>query len=247
MLRIDNLAGADRMEIKGFVGVSLSDWDGKVSSVIFLPHCNLRCPFCYNKNLVLHPEEMLTIPFVQVGNYLEANRKWIDGVVITGGEPTLHEDLLLLCEKIKKIGFEVKVDTNGTNPQVICRLIERRLVDSVAMDVKAPLNKEKYSAACGLNATPFLKRINETIKILLTDAVECEFRTTMVPTLHQLEDVEGICQAIKGCKKYALQNFKSEVETLNPKYQNLKPFSQVQMEDFLQAAKRIVLNTIVRG
>jgi pyruvate formate lyase activating enzyme len=235
------------MEIKGFVGVSLSDWDGKVSSVIFLPHCNLRCPFCYNKNLVLQPEEMPTIPFVQVENYLEANQEWIDGIVITGGEPTLHGDLLLLCEKIKKAGFEVKVDTNGTNPRVISRLIERRLVDSVAMDVKAPLNKDKYSSACGLNATPFLERINETIKILLTDVVEYEFRTTVVPKLHRLEDVEGICQAIKSCKKYALQNFKSEVETINPKYQNLKPFSQAQMEDFQQTAKKFVPNTVFRG
>jgi len=235
------------MEIKGFVGVSLSDWDGKVSSVIFLPNCNLRCPFCYNQRLVLHPEKIPTIPFVQVENYLEANREWIDGVVITGGEPTLHQDLSFLCKKIKKTGFDVKVDTNGTNPRIICELIERQLVDSVAMDVKAPLNKEKYSAACGLNATPFLERINETIKILLTDAVEHEFRTTMVPTLHQLEDVEGICQAIKGCKKYALQNFKSEVETINPEYQNLKPFSKTQMEDFLRIAKKTVPNIIFRG
>lgn len=235
------------MEIKGFVGVSLSDWDSKVSSVIFLPRCNLRCPFCYNKSLVLHPEEMPTIGFVQVEDYLEANKKWIDGVVITGGEPTLHEDLPLLCEKIKKRGFEVKVDTNGTNPEVICGLIEGRFVDSVAMDIKAPLNKGKYSNACGLNAASFLDRINETIKILLTDAVEYEFRTTLVPTLHQLEDVEKICQAIKDCKKFALQNFKSEVETVNPKYQNLKPFSKTQMEDFLRTAKKTVPNAILRS
>lgn len=235
------------MEIKGFVGVSLSDWDGKVSSVIFLPHCNLRCPFCYNKSLVLHPEKMPTIPFVHVENYLEANQEWIDGVVITGGEPTLHQDLPLLCKKIKKAGFDVKVDTNGTNPKVIRTLIEERLVDSAAMDVKAPLNQKKYSAACGLNATPFLERINQTIKILLTDAIKYEFRTTVVPTLHQPEDVEGICQAIKGCKKYALQNFKSEVETINTKYQNLKPFSKRQMGNFLRIAKRAVPNTIFRG
>jgi pyruvate formate lyase activating enzyme len=235
------------MEIKGFVGVSLSDWDGKVSSVIFLPHCNLRCPFCYNKNLVLHPEEMLTIPFVQVENYLEANQKWIDGVVITGGEPTLHKDLLLLCEKIKKADFDVKVDTNGTNPKMIGELIDKRLIDFVAMDVKAPLNKDEYSAACGLSVVPFLEKINETIKILLTDVVKYEFRTTVVPTLHRLEDVEGICQAIKGCEKYALQSFKSEVETINPKYQNLKPFSQAQMEGFLQTARKIVPNTVFRG
>ncbi len=235
------------MEIKGFVGVSLSDWDGKVSSVIFLPRCNLRCPFCYNQSLVLHPENRPTIAVGQIESYLETNQMWIDGVVITGGEPTLHEDLRLLCERIKKIGLEVKVDTNGTNPAIISSLIRKQVVDYVALDVKAQLIEEKYSEACGVDAKSFLGKIRETIQILLDGSVGYEFRTTVVPTLHQMEDIEKICQAIKGCKKYALQNFKSEVETLNPEYQNLKPFSQVQMEDFLQVAKRIVPNAIVRG
>jgi len=235
------------MEIKGFVGISLSDWDGKVSSVIFLPGCNMRCPFCYNKSLILHPEKMPTIANEQVENYLEKNRRWIDGVVITGGEPTIHEDLPILCDKIKKIGFGVKVDTNGTNPEMISKLIEKQFVNHVALDVKAPLTKEKYSEASGVNADSFLQEIKKTIRLLLNDAVEYEFRTTLVPTLHHTDDVEKICQTIKGCKKYALQNFKSDAETLNPKYQNLKPFSQTQMENFLQATKKIVPNTCIRG
>src|SRR3990170_4888248 len=124
------------MKIKGFVGVSLSDWDGKVSSVIFLPRCNLRCPFCYNQSLV------------PIESYLETNQMWIDGVVITGGEPTLHEDLGLLCERIKKIGLDVKVDTNGTNPAIISSIIQKQFVDYVALDVKAQLIEEKYSEVC---------------------------------------------------------------------------------------------------
>jgi len=235
------------MEIKGFVDISLSDWDGKVSSVMFLPSCNMRCPFCYNKSLVLHPEKMPTISQEEVGNYLETNRKWIDGIVLTGGEPTLHEDLSVLCEKIKKMGFEVKVDTNGTNPAMINGLIKNRLVDHVALDVKAPLITEKYSIASGVNANLFLQKIRQTIHILLSDAVEYEFRTTVIPTLHQTEDIEKICQTIKGCKKYALQNLKSNTETINPKYQDLKPFSKTQMDNFLQAAKKIVSNTTLRG
>jgi len=235
------------MEIKGFVAVSLSDWDSKVSSVIFLPGCNMRCPFCYNKNLVLHPEKMPIISLEHVENYLEANRKWIDGLVITGGEPTNQTDLPFLCERIKKLGFQVKVDTNGTNPAMINGLIRKQLVDYVALDVKAPLTEKKYSQVCGVDASSFLEKIKETIQILLDGEVEYELRTTMVPKLHQMEDIEKICQAIKGCKKYVLQNFKSDAETLDPKYQSLKPFSKMQMKNFLQTARKIVTNTVARG
>jgi len=235
------------LEIKGFVSISFSDWDGKVSSVIFLPGCNMRCPFCYNKSLVLYPERMPTISKEQIENYLRTNRKWIDGVVITGGEPTVHRDLPLLCREMKKIGFRIKVDTNGTNPTMISELIRKKLVDYVALDVKGPLTKEKYSTACGINATSFLKKIEKTIQVLLNDAVDYEFRTTVVPTIHHTGDIEKICQTLKGCEKYALQNFKSEAETLDSKYQSLKPFSKTQMDGFLQAAKKTVSNTVVRG
>jgi len=235
------------MKIKGFIDISLSDWDGRVSSVIFLPNCNMRCPFCYNKSLVLHPEKMPTIAQKQIEDYLETNRKWIDGVVITGGEPTLQTDLPIFCEKMKKMDLRVKVDTNGTNPTMIKRLTEQQLIDYIALDVKAPLTDEKYSVACGVNATPFLDNIRETIQILLKDALDYEFRTTLVPTLHQTEDLEKICKTIKGCRKYALQNFKSDTETINPKYQNLKPFFRTQMENFLQTAKKTISNTTIRG
>jgi len=218
-----------------------------VFSVIFLPGCNMRCPFCYNKSLVLEPDKMPAIPQEQIENYLETNRKWIDGVVITGGEPTLHRDLPFFCEKMKRMGFKVKVDTNGTNPAMISRLIGEQLIDYAALDVKALLTFEKYSEACGIDATPFLERISQTTQILLNSLIDYEFRTTLVPTLHQIEDIEKICQTIKGCKKYALQNFKSDAETLNPKYQDLKPFSKTQLDHFLQAAKRIIVNTILRG
>jgi len=234
------------MEIKGFIDVSLSDWDGKVSSVIFLPGCNFRCPFCYNTKLVLQPEAMPTTTLLQVEDYLEGNRKWIDGVVITGGEPTTHKELPSLCEKLKKMRFPVKVDTNGTNPAMIRKLVADQLVDCVALDVKAPLTEQEYSRATGVKAAPFIGRIRDTIQFLLEDNVDYEFRTTLVPTLHQTESIERICQAIKGCKKYMLQNFKSEVDTVDPKFKALQPFSVAQMEAFLQAAKKIIPNASLR-
>ncbi len=234
------------MEIKGFVDVSLVDWDGKVSSVIFLPRCNLRCPYCYNSSLVLHPETLPTIPFEEIESYLKKNLGWIDGVVVTGGEPTLHMDLPELCSKIKKLGFLVKVDTNGTNPAMVKKLIDEGLVDYVAMDIKAPLIETRYSEACGINAKNLLEKIEGTIDLLLKLGVEHEFRTTVVPTLHEKDDVEKMCQKIRGCRKYALQNFKGDVETINPKYKGLKPFTNEEMKIFLETAKRTIPNTILR-
>jgi len=235
------------MEIKGFIDISLVDWDGKVSSVIFLLGCNMRCPFCYNTTLVLRPQKMPTVSFEEIEDYLKRNRSWIDGVVITGGEPTIHQDLPNLCEKLKKLGFKVKVDTNGTHPSMIRELIHKRLVDYVAMDLKAPLNQEKYSKVCGTNTKNLLEKIEETIDILLGGDVEYEFRTTVVPTLHEKKDVEEICYRIGGCRKYVIQNFKSGVETISPKFKNLKPSSERKMKTFLKTAKKFIPNTILRG
>lgn len=235
------------MQIKGFIDTSFSDWDGKVSSVVFLPKCNFRCPFCYNKNLVLQPEAMPTVAYEQIKRYLEANKKWIDGVVVTGGEPTNHEDLPDLCSELKRMGYNVKVDTNGTNPAMIDKLIEDKLVDYVAIDLKAPLTEEEYSKASGVKAAGVLDRLKESIQILFGAKVDYEFRTTIVPTLHRVQDVKRICQAIKGCRKYALQTYKSGVETIDPGFQDLKPFSAVETKAFFEAARKIVPNAILRG
>lgn len=235
------------MEIKGFINISLVDWDGKVSSVIFLPNCNMRCPFCYNTTLVLQPDKLPTIPFEHIEKSLQKNRGWIDGVVVTGGEPTIHDDLPALCEKMKALDFSIKLDTNGTNPNMIKELIDKRLVDYVALDVKGPLTQEKYSRAVGVDANLLLRKIEETIDILLRGEVEYEFRTTVVPTLHENRDIEEICRRIRGCRKYVIQNFKSDVEIIDPRFKNLKPFSKVEMNAFFVIAKTLVPNTILRG
>jgi pyruvate formate lyase activating enzyme len=234
------------MEIKGFVDISLVDWDEKVSSTIFLANCNMRCPFCYNAALVLHPEKLRTIPFEEIAEYLERNREWLDGVVITGGEPTIHSDLPNLCEKIKKLGFAVKIDTNGTNPTLIRELINKKLVDYIALDIKAPLEQDKYYSTIGINTPNLLNKISETISILQTSQIDYEFRTTLVPTIHKEKDIEEICQRIRNCKKYVLQNYKTDVETVNPSFSSLKPFSQEELKTFLKIARKIIPNTILR-
>jgi len=235
------------MEIKGFIGISLIDWDGMVASVIFLPGCNMRCPFCYNVDLVLHPERLRTIPWEEIEEYLKKGAGFIDGVVILGGEPTIHPDLPELCSRIKKLGLLVKLDTNGMNPEMMEKLINEGLVDYVAMDIKAPLDERKYSTASGVNVRKLLKRVQRAIELLMEGRVEYEFRTTVVPTLHTPEDITQICQAIRGCKKYVIQRFKGNVETLKPDFGKLKTFSDEEMKEFLRLAKKIIPNTFLRG
>lgn len=247
--RLPNLKVLERklMEVKGFIDISLVDWDGKVSSIIFLPKCNMRCPYCYNAHLVLHPDKLPNIPFEEIEDYLKKNKGWIDGVVITGGEPTIHKDLPKICQRIKGLGLLVKLDTNGTNHAMMRELMDKRLVDYVAMDVKAPLTEEKYSKASGVSAKNLLEEIGETIDVLVNSGVDYEFRTTVVPNLHKEGDIKEICRKIRGCKKYAIQNYKTDVETIDPDFKNLKPFSEKEMETFLKTAKKFVSNTIVRG
>ena len=236
------------MEMKGFIDLSLVDWDGKLSSVIFLPNCNFRCPFCHNTTLVLHPERGETVPFERVDDYLKKQRGWIDGVCITGGEPTLHSDLPDLCSKLKEMGFLVKIDTNGTNPMMMKKLMEGGLIDYIAMDIKAPLTVEKYSRAAGINAEKLLGKVKETMRILLESKMDYEFRTTVVPTLHEEEDMREICDGVRGCRKYVLQKFDVSLgkTTIDPDFSKLKPFTDKEMKRFLTIAQKLLPNVKLR-
>jgi pyruvate formate lyase activating enzyme len=236
------------MEIKGFIDVSFVDWDGKISSVIFLPNCNFRCPFCHNLNLVFNPEKLDTIPFGYIKNQLNRQRGWTDGVCITGGEPTLHSDLPDLCSQLKEMGFLVKVDTNGTNPSMLKKLINNGLINYVAMDIKAPLIVEKYSKATGVNTEKLLEEVKESVEILLGSIMDYEFRTTVVPILHEKDDIKQICHSVVGCKKYVLQKFDVSLgkETINPKFIKLKPFTDEKMQKFLTVAQKIIPNAKLR-
>jgi pyruvate formate lyase activating enzyme len=236
------------LDVKGFVDLSFVDWDGKVSSVLFLPNCNFRCPFCHNTNLVLNPETIETIPFEYLDSQLNNQKGWIDGVCITGGEPTLHSDLPELISKIKQMGFLIKLDTNGTNPVMLNELLNKNLLDYVAMDVKAPLTVEKYSKAIGVNAEKLLENVKESISLLMNSSIEYEFRTTVVPTLHDSYDIKQICQSLKGCKKYVLQKFDVNIgqTVLDPTF-TTKTITNDEIESFLEVAKGIIPNIKVRG
>ena len=193
------------MEIKGFIETSLIDWDGKIASVIFLPGCNFRCPFCHNSQLVQKPEELPTVEWESVESRLSRHRGWVDGVVVTGGEPTIHGELPSLLRALKELGLRTKLDTNGYLPEVLRHLIDSGLVDYVAMDIKAALD-ERYSKAAGIRANS--KLIEASIALIMGSGLDYEFRTTVVPLFMRKGDIKLIGQSIKGARLWALQQFK---------------------------------------
>jgi pyruvate formate lyase activating enzyme len=208
-------------EIKGFLETSFMDWSGKVCSVLFLPHCNFRCPYCHNHPLVFHPEQYHSVPLEDILPRLHSFEGWIDGVCITGGEPTLHSDLPILIGEIKQNGFSVKLDTNGSNPQVLENLIKSREIDFVSMDVKAPLDPFSYRRSTGVPVD--LNSILRSIEILKRGEVEYEFRMTVVPGLHREEDVKNLGLQLRGGQRFVLQNFNPE-NPLDPSFKNILPY-----------------------
>jgi pyruvate formate lyase activating enzyme len=210
-------------EIKGFLETSFLDWPGKLCSVIFLPRCNFRCPYCHNHPLVFHPERYPSIPFEDILDRLHSFRDWIDGVCITGGEPTLQVDLPLLIREIKRNGFLVKLDTNGSNPQVLEDLLKAEEIDFVSMDVKAPLDPFSYRCSIGLSMD--LDLILRSIEILKKGKVEYQFRMTVVPGLHREEDIKTLGDQLRVGQKFVLQNFNPE-NPLDPSLKEILPYDQ---------------------
>jgi pyruvate formate lyase activating enzyme len=209
------------IEIKGFLETSFVDWRGKISSVVFLPHCNFRCPYCHNHGLVCHPQQYLAVPLEDILHRLLSLRDWIDGVCITGGEPTLHADLPLLIRKIKQHGFLVKLDTNGSNPQMLEQLIAGGEIDAVSMDVKAPLDAFSYRRTVGCPVD--IDLISASIDLLKRGRVEYEFRMTVVPGLHREEDVKLVGSQLRAGRRLILQNFNPE-NPLDPLMKNTRPY-----------------------
>ena len=176
--------------IKGFIETSFSDWPGKVAAVLFLPSCNFRCLYCHNHYLVVLPEKYPDFPLGEIAEKLRQCRGWIDGVCITGGEPTLHPWLPALIRYLKGaaglvpagVPLGIKVDTNGTRPEVLQSLLAEGLLDFVALDIKAPLEAARYARIAGVPmGRDELGRIQESIQILLRSEIDNEFRTTLVP------------------------------------------------------------------
>jgi pyruvate formate lyase activating enzyme len=233
------------LEIKGFIESSFLDWDGKVVSTLFLPHCNFRCPFCHNAGLIEKPDEYETVPLERIETFLLRNKDFIDGVCLTGGEPAMHKDrgLFEFMRQIKDHGFQIKLDTNGTDPELLKRAGDEKLVDYIAMDIKGPLD-ERYDGLSGIKTD--LKRIIQSIEVITKHGMPYEFRTTAVPTLLEVKDIEAIAEFISGARKFVLQQFVPE-HCWNESLRSVKPYSREQLEEMVEAARPHVLNTLLRG
>lgn len=223
--------------IKGFLETSLVDWPGKISSVVFLPHCNFRCPSCHNHDLVLNPDRVPNIPLSYVLQQIKKYKGWIDGVCITGGEPTLFPDLVQLIKHFRNEQMLIKLDTNGSHPEVLEQLIQDHLVDYVAMDVKAPLDQESYSHCCGVSVD--LEKVKQSICLLQKNLLGYEFRITVVPDLLRREDLLTLAHELKGSARLTLQNF-NPTHPLNPEFKELKPYTDQEIKEMQEETNQIL-------
>ncbi len=206
------------MRIGGFVKNSLVDWEEKVAAVIFTKGCNFRCGYCHNPSLVL-PElidKTEDIDEKEVLDFLVEKNNWLDGVVVTGGEPTIHRDLPEFLEKIKSLGYSLKLDTNGTNPSMLQKIIKNKLADYIAMDVKILPEKSLYAKITGIQVTAdIIEKIMSSILLLNNSAIEVEFRTTIIPGIHDEAAVKLIHTLLGKNKKYRTNQYRdgSTIET----------------------------------
>ncbi len=232
------------MIIGGLEKLTLLDYPGHLAAIIFTSGCNFRCHFCYNPELVIpkkkiegeNKEGSKIINNEDLLLFLKERFGKLEAVVISGGEPTLHADLPKFIKKIKDIGYLVKLDTNGTNPEMLKSLIDNSLIDYVAMDIKA--GPDDYEDVVGVKLD--FKNIEKSVKIIMTSNLPYEFRTTLVPGLVDESKFLAMASVIKGSKNWYLQNFKSDTDLVNPKYQGQKSFSFKEMKNFVKLAQNFV-------
>ncbi len=236
--------------IRGFIETSLIDWDGRISGVMFVGGCNFACPFCHNYELLTG--KVPAIPFESVEAMLVAQRGWVDGVVVTGGEPTCSSGIVDLLDRLKSLELMVKLDTNGSNPDVVVELVAAGLVDYVAMDIKTALSREpvdsagarKYDIAAGRSVD--IDAIEESIELLLSGEVDYEFRTTLVPTIIGRNDVDNIARRIAGARRYFLQPFEPS-HARSPLLRKIHPYAPTEMNEMLDSARKYVPDASLRG
>jgi len=228
--------------IKGFIKTSLIDYPRKIASIVFFPRCNFNCSFCFNPEMVNDSEDLREIKPEEIFDYIESQKKWIDGVCLTGGEPTLQEGLPEFISEIKKRGFLVKLDTNGTSPGMLKKLLDQKLLDYVAMDVKAPLEKYEKVAGCKVN----LENIQKSVELIRSSGIEYEFRTTVVPEQLNKDDIKAIGEWLDGSKRYYLQQFRPE-KTLDKSFQGKKQYTPDQVKELADLVKSHFEKVEVRG
>lgn len=228
------------MLIKGLQKLTLLDYPGKMACTVFTAGCNFRCPFCHNASLVTNIDEE-RISEEEFFNFLQKRQGIIDGVCVTGGEPTLQPDLKEFLKKIKGLGYSVKLDTNGYRPDALKDVVNSGLVDYVAMDIKN--SQSKYALTCGLESMDMTK-INESVEFLMSGVVDYEFRTTIVKELHNEDDIQDIVSWIKGAKKYFLQGFTDSGDLICTGYSG---YDKTELQKLLNIAKNHFETVELRG
>jgi len=218
----------------GLQKTTLVDYPGKVAATVFTVGCNFRCPYCHNPELVL-PDLIKKQPQIseeEVINFLSERRGLLEGLCITGGEPTLHQDLINFLEKVKALGYFIKLDSNGSQPQVLKEIFHKKLIDYIAMDVKTI--PQKYHLVT-LNQVP-AENILESINLIKESGIDYEFRTTVAPEIVTKEDIFQIVELIKPARAYFLQPFKG-IKTLEPRFTQLKGISEEELKEIITQIK----------
>ncbi len=241
------------MKIGGLEKLTLIDYSEKVAAVVFTSGCNFRCHFCYNPLLVWpqssasgkenNEKEPFSLTEKDLFLFFKSRQKKLDAIVISGGEPTLHLDLPQFIKKIKALNFLVKLDTNGTNPIMLKSLIDQKLIDYVAMDIKAPW--EKYELVTGVKID--LQNIKNSAKLLIEGRIPYEFRTTLVPKYHTVQDIVVMAKMILKARAWYLQKFISDTNLVNPDLKDEASFSDLEMKNFVQMASQYVKKCEARG
>ncbi len=222
------------MKIGGLQKTTLLDYPGEIACVVFLMGCNFRCPFCYSRELV--EEDLNLLELVEEDyffSFLKSRQGQLDACVICGGEPTMSKELFSFCKKIKDLGFKVKLDTNGSNPEAIERLIKEKTIDYIAMDIKAPY--DKYEKATKVKVD--VSKIKKSIELIKSSGIDYEFRTTLIPTIHELDDIKKMAFQIAPAKKYFLQTFRKDKELLSHELDDVSPFSEEEVKKIIEEIK----------
>ena len=245
------------MQLHGLSKLTLLDFPGHLACTVFTGACNFRCPFCHNAPLVLAPDSCPQISEEEFFEFLSSRKGKLDGVCITGGEPTLQPDLPDFIAKIKDLGFLVKLDTNGYRPEVLKSLLKQNLPDMVAMDIKN--SKEQYALTSGLEEAAFdISRIEESISLLLTSSIPHEFRTTVTKELHSLKTMQSLGLWLSKLAEkntgsplfsspYFLQNFKDSGDLVCCIANRFQPVEEMELQEFVRLLQPYIPNTKLRG
>ena len=226
------------MRIAGFQKLTLLDFPNKVSCIIFTQGCNYKCPYCHNSGLLGHSNEDL-IDESEIFSYLNKRKGVIDGIVISGGEPTIQKDLIFFMKRVKELGFLIKLDTNGSNPDVVEQIINQNLADYIAMDIKNILEDYKDIT----DVKPNVEKLRRSIELIKKSQIDHEFRTTIIKNIHDIKRIKKICSYVDGDKMF-LQNFEKSENVLG---KHLEPFSKEELIQIKEEMKGKFPNVKVRG